>query len=160
MNLCEDALFCSEYLCYGSSIQYLSATPYNYFRYTTATLNTFTPDYILRQTSADYLIGSVLNRTFSGVITSYAWTKRRWNSIYYCIFYILREWNVPAAKKKNALHIIFSMPEYREYSRSLDDYMQDDPKIWRLLLRSGSAGTVMLGWKMSTIISKLKGHAT
>lgn len=160
MDLCEDTLFFAGYLCRCSSVQYSTAAPYHYFKYTTTTLTSFTPDYILKQTAADRLIGHVLDMKFPGITATRAWKKRCWNIIYYCIFYILRDWNAPVAEKKNALHIIFSMPEYREYSRSLDDYMQDDPKIWRLLLRSGSAGTVMLGWKLSTIISKLKGHAT
>ena len=157
MDLCEDTLFFSEYLCHCSTVQYSSATPYNYFKYNTATLTSFTTDYILRQTEADHLIGATLDRSFPGVTTSGEWKKRCWNIFYYCIFRVLREWDVPAIDKRKALHTIFSLPDYKEYKPFLDDYMRDDTKIWRMLLQTGSAGVVMLGWKVLRLISKKKG---
>ena len=159
MDLCEDTLFFSEYLCHCSSIQYTSAMPYNYYKYSTTTLTSFKPDYILKQAAADKMIGIELDMAFPGVTTSHAWKKRCWSIMYYCIFYILRDWNALRSSKKAALEIIFSMPEYKSYCCSLDDYMQDDSKIWRVLLRTHNADIVMLGWKISQFISKLKGKA-
>lgn len=157
MNLCEDTLFFSEYLCHCSSVQYLSDTPYNYFKYKTTTLTSFKPDYILRQTTADNLIGKTLDEAFPGVILSSSWKKRNWNILYYCVFYVLREWDAPATEKKRTLKIIFAMPAFKEYRQSLDYYMENDSVFLRRLLGTGNAVVVMLGWKMIQLISKLKG---
>lgn len=160
LTLGEDTLFVSQYLCDCDSVQLVSGTSYIYHQYAGSTLSSFSENYVSDLVEANRRILEALRSRFSGIGDSSAWKRRCWSVFYYSIFFVLRDLNASRDTKRALLTQYFSMPEYREYSRSLDAYMQDDPKIWRLLLRSGSAGMVMLGWKLSTIISKLKGHAT
>lgn len=157
MNLSEDTLFFSEYLCHCSSIQYLSALPYRYFKYKTTTLTSFTSDYVQRQTIADRLVGATLEAGFPGIIASSSWKKRCWNILYYGIFYVLREWNVSVSEKYKTLRQLFSMPEYDEYRQSLDYYMENDSAVLRRLLRTGNAAVVIIGWNIIRLRSRLKG---
>lgn len=160
LALGEDTLFVSQYLCSCDSVQLVSGTPYIYHQYMSSTLSSFSENYVSSLVEVNHRILGTLQSRFFGIEGSYVWKRRCWSVFYYSIFFVLRDLNTSRDTKQALLLQYFSMPEYREYSQSLDDYMQDDPKIWRLLLRSGSARMVMLGWKLSTTISKLKGHMT
>ena len=156
----EDTLFVSQYLCSCDSVQLVYGTRYIYHQYMESTLSSFSENYVSSLVEVNHRILETLQSQFSGIGDSSVWKRRCWSVFYYGIFFVLQDSNTSKDIKQALLMQYFSMPEYREYSQSLDDYMQDDPKIWRLLLRTGSAGMVMLGWRLSMIISKLKGHMT
>lgn len=157
MDLGEDTLFVSHYLCKCNSIQFVSRTPYLYYQYGEKTLSSFSENYVQKLAAANHQIKNALGVRFPDIVDQYEWKKRCWSVFYYSIFYILRNWDVPAIDKRKALHTIFSLPDYKEYKPFLDDYMRDDTKIWRMLLQTGSAGVVMLGWRVLRLISKKKG---
>lgn len=160
LALGEDTLFVSQYFCSCDSVQLVSETPYIYHQYMASTLSSFGKNYVSSLVDVNYRILETLQSRFSSIGGSFVWKRRCWSVFYYSIFYVLRDLNTSKDTKQALLLQYFSMPEYREYCQSLDDYMQEDPRIWRLLLRTCNAGVVMFGWKLSTIILKLRGHAT
>lgn len=157
MHLAEDTLFVAEYLCRCSSVQYVAALPYLYYKYDSTTLSSFRSEYVQRLIDANAQIARVLDARFPGVAGSVTWKQRCWSVFHYSIFHVLRDWDVPRKKKYDTLKRYFAMPEFKAFSRLLDVYMQDEAIFWQKLLKTGNAFLVMTGWEIVRLSAILKG---